>query len=512
MQRIFRPYDYAATLDQTIRVGDALPDAHPARQLAAFLDTLDLSALYALYYPIGPHPYDPQVMLALWLYGYMTGINTSRPLRQAIIEQLPFRFLAAGSIPDHTTLVEFRTLVFTYLPTLFDDLLERAQQEQHLTMQAASHDGTKIHAAASKHQAVSYQKAGELIFALQEQVEDLLTRIDHDPASLPADMDPLEEIRLRQERITRLQQARQVLEARATARYQETLAAYTEKMALRDEKARLTGKKPRGKPPEPPSDEPAPTDQYNFTDPESRIMKNSTNKGFDQHYNSQLTVEHASRLIISLDVSNHPNDTQEALPSLEHIPAALGMPDFLCLDNGYWQPTLEEQLAARGTCALIATSKTVHGLDWPRYYATQPTTPPPPDASPAVQMAHKVSLPEHQAIYRERKSTVEPVIGIIKSVMGFRQYVLRGLEKVRGEWRLVCIAYNFKRYFTLTANARAKQAQAKAQEVPTAIFAFEMAWVSGQTRPSSLCRFIEHMTQEIVSLWEATARRWPPGC
>ncbi|HEY3440288.1 MAG TPA: transposase [Paludibaculum sp.] len=512
MPRIFRPYDYAATFEQTIRVGDVLPEAHPARQLVAFLDSLDLTALYALYYPIGPHPYDPRVMLALWLYGYMTDVHTSRPLRTAIIERLPFRYLAAGCLPDHTTLAEFRTLVFAYLPTLFEDLLTRAQQEGHLSMQAVSHDGTKIHANASKHRAVSYQKAGELIHDLQGQIEDLLERMTHDPASLPSAMDPAEEIRLRQERITRLQEARTVLEARAAARYADALAAYTEQCDLRAEKTRLTGKPPRGKPPEPPTAEPRPKDQINFTDADSRMMKNSTNQGFDQHYNSQLTVEHASRLIVGLDVSNHPNDTQEALPSLTSIPTTLGVPDTVCLDNGFWNPTIADTLRAHGSTPLIATEKTVHGLNWQRYYGTAPDTPPPSDASRSVQMAYHVRQPANQQLYRERKSTVEPVIGIIKAVLGFRHYALRGLKKVRGEWRLLCLAYNCKRFFTLQARKAAEQAQALAQTAQNRAYACVNAWLSGLTNRLSVSTALHRLTQEINSLTKATARRWPTGC
>lgn len=478
MQRIFRPYDYDATLAQSVLVSDVVFAEHPARQLQEFLASLDLTALYDLYYPIGPHPYDPRVLLALWLYGYMTGVNTSRPLRTAIIERLPFRFLAAGILPDSTTLAEFRTLVFAYLPTLFEDLLTRAQQDAQVTMQTVSQDGTKIHANASKHRAVSYQKAGELIHDLQAQIEDLLARMAEDPASLPPAMDPAEEIRLRQQRITRLQEARTVLEARAAARYADAMAAYTEQVALRAEKARLTGKKPRGKPPAPPTPEPTPSDQVNFTDPESRIMKNSANQGFDQHYNCQLTVDHASRLIVGLDVSNHPNDTQEALPSLNSIPAALGTPGTVCLDNGFWNPTIADTLRQRGSTPLIATEKTVHRLDWQRYYGTHPDLPPPSDASPAVQMAYQVRLPKNHMHYRERKSTVEPVIGIIKAVLDFRQFALRGINKVRGEWRLVCLAYNFKRYFTLQTSRRVQQAQAMLQQAQNAGCLPVWAWIS----------------------------------
>jgi transposase len=458
MQRIFRPYDYDASLDRSVRVSDVVSPNHLARQLVAFLASQDLSALYALYYPIGVHPYDPRVLLALWLYGYQTGVRSSRQLETAIAERVPFMYLAAGIQPDHSTLAEFRTLVFAYLPTLFDDLLECAQQEGHLTMGTVSHDGTKIHAAASKHRAVSYQRAGELIHDLQRQIEDLLQRAHDDPASLPDALVVADEVALRLARITRLQDARHVLEARAAERYTADLATYTEKLAVRAERARMTGKPGRGKPPVPPTPAPTPTDQYNFTDPDSRIMKNGTNKGFDQHWNCQLTVTHTGRFIVGRRISNHPNDTQEALPTFDTIPATLGTPDAACLDNGYWSATNVADLLALGITPFIAVGKRAHGLNWEAYYATTPTTEPPADASPLVQMAYRLHTPDGRAQYRERKSTVEPVIGIIKEVLGFRQFSVRGDQHVDGEWTLVCLAYNLKRLFTLRGQQRLQQA------------------------------------------------------
>ena len=437
MSRPFRIFDHDAILEQEFRVGDLLPATHPARLLVAFLDTLDLRPLYALYLPVGGHPYDPRGLLALWLYGYMTGQTSSRQLERATYEQIPALYLTAGAHPDHSTLAEFRTLVFAYLPTLFADLLARAQREGHLAQQAVSHDGTKVHADASKHQAVSYQRAGELIHDLQGQIDDLLRRAQEEPASLPAEMDLAEEITLRRARIARLQEARQVLEARADARYQAEVAAYQAKLAERAERERTTGKPSRGKSPAPPTPGPAPKDQYNFTDPESRIMKNSTNTGVDQHYNAQVTVEHDSRLIVGCDLSNQPADTDQAGPCFDTIPSEIGLPAAACLDHGFWSPATVAELTVRGITPYIAVGKLVHGLNWERFYGATPTTPPPPDASPQVQMAYQLTTPTGRDLYRDRKSTVEPVIGIIKEVLGFRQFSLRGLEKARHEWRLV---------------------------------------------------------------------------
>lgn len=452
MARPFRPFEYTTGLQQTI--ADLLPADHLARQLVAFLDTVDLTPVRQLYLPAGAPPIDPRLQLGLWLYGYMTGQVSSRQLERATTEQVPCVYLAAGTHPDHSTLAEFRTLVFAFLPDLFAHLLTQAQTEGHLTMAAVSHDGTKVHADASKHQAVSYQRAGELIHTLQDQIEDLFHRAQHDPASLPPAMTLPDEVATRQARITRLQEARTVLEARADARYAAELAAHAERLAARAEKERITGKPPRGKPPAPPTVGAKPTDQYNFTDPDSRIMKNSANTGFDQHYNGQVTVEHASRLIVGCTVAAQASDRHLAPPTLDTIPATLGPPQAICLDSGYWSPATVDALVQRGSTPYIATGKTTHGLDWSRYYHTTPDAPPPPaDASPKAHMAHRLQTAAGQALYRLRKSTVEPVIGILKEVLGFRQFSLRGLKKVQGEWQWLCLAYNLKRLFTLRAVA-----------------------------------------------------------
>ena len=512
MARPFRLFEYDATLTRTFCLDDLLPAAHPARQLVALLDTLDLSPLYTLYTPIGGHPYEPRGLLALWLYAYMTGITSSRQLEQAIRERIPFLYLAAGYTPDHSTLAEFRTLVFAYLPTLFDDLLTRAFQEGHLTMQAVSHDGTKIHADASKHQAVSYRRAGELIHDLQGQIEDLLRRAQDDPASLPVTMDLADEIALRRARIARLQEARQVLEARADARYQADLLAYEEQQAARAERERITGRPPRGKPPAPPTPGPAPTDQHNFTDPDARIMKNSTDTGVDEHYNGQTTVEHASRLIVGCALSNHASDTRQAAPSFATIPAALGTPGAACLDAGFWSPATVADLTARGITPYIAVGKRVHGLDWQRYYGTTLTTPPPADASPQVQMAYQLQTPAGQTLYRARKSTVEPVIGIIKEVLGFRQFSLRGLAKVRGEWCLVCLAYNLKRYFILQAQQAHQQAQALLQQASCAVVDAVMACLPTRYQPRGERLWLYGLVQSLVRFTKASRRLSPTGC
>jgi hypothetical protein len=214
------------------------------------------------------------------------------------------------------------------------------------------------------------------------------------------------------------------------------------------EQARQTGRKPRGRAPEPPVSGPRGKDQYNFTDPESRIMRNSTDNGFNQHYNVQVAVDQDSFLIVSNTLSNHPNDYGEAIPTVDAIPAGLGKPRAAALDNGYFSENNITEMEARGIDPYIATGREPHHRNWKTYFAEQPASPP-GDASPTVKMAYKLRTEIGRAIYRLRKCTVEPVIGIIKEVLGFRQFSLRGLAAATGEWCLVCLAFNLKRLHKL---------------------------------------------------------------
>jgi hypothetical protein len=278
------------------------------------------------------------------------------------------------------------------------------------------------------------------LFALTEQAEQ---------TEMPEGLVIADEIAFRQERLANLAQAKAVLEARAQERYEAEQTAYDAKVRERDAKSRQTGANPRGRPPTPPTPGPRDKDQYNFTDPESRIMKNSTNDGFDQHYNAQAAVEQDSFLIVASTLSNHPNDHAEAIPTLDAIPLALGKPKAGALDNGYFSATNIAAMEARDIEPYIATGRTPHHPSWQSYFAQQPA-PPPADASPKVQMAYKLQTEIGRAIYRLRKCTVEPVLGIIKDILGFRQFSLRGLQAAAGEWCLVCMAFNLKRLHSVT--------------------------------------------------------------
>jgi hypothetical protein len=225
-------------------------------------------------------------------------------------------------------------------------------------------------------------------------------------------------------------------------------AEYEAKLHEREEKARKNRHKPRGRQPKPPEPGPKDKDQFNFTDPESRIMKNSTNEGVDQHYNVQVAVDQESLLILAPALSNHPNDKQEAQPTLDAISPQLGTPEAAALDNGYFSTANVKTFEDRNIEAYIATGRELHHKDWHTFFQEQPE-PPADNASPKIKMAYKLQTEIGQAIYRLRKCTVEPVIGIIKEILGFRQFSLRSLAAVAGEWCLVCLAFNLKRMHTL---------------------------------------------------------------
>ena len=449
MARKFRTADYEKTLDLQITLRDVLPPYHLARFIVDVVSQLDLQPIYKQYGDQGGPPYAPEVLLGLLIYGYATGVFSSRKIEQATYEVLPFRFIAGDMHPDHDTIANFRKQFLAELKELFVQILLIAQEMGHLQLGNVSLDGSKIHADASKSKAVSYKRLLAIEAYLQAEVNELFTLAEAaDGGQLPDEMNIPDEIERRKQQLARLAEAKKVLEARAQARYEAEKAEYDAKMQARKEKAAQKGRKPPGRPPNPPTPGPRDKDQYNFTDPESRIMKNATNSGFDQHYNVQVVVEHDSRLIVGNWLCNHTNDKQAALPTIDTVPLELGQPKKANLDTGYFSENNIIGLAARGIDPYIATGRSSHHQGWRAFFLDNPD-PPPDDASVKEQMAYKLRTEIGKALYRLRKSTVEPVIGIIKEVLGFRQFSLRGLFAAGGEWTLVCLAYNLKRLHTL---------------------------------------------------------------
>jgi len=449
MARRFKTVDYEQSGKQTITIDDCLPANHLGRFIVGIIALLDLSAYYAHYAPVGGEPIAPEILLGLLLFGYATGIFSSRKIEKATYESIPFRFIAGGLHPDHDTIANFRKTFRSEIAAIFVQVLVIAQQAGILKLGNISLDGSKIHADASKSHAVSYGRLLKLETQLRAEVEELMALGETaDRGELPSGLDIEAEITFREGRLVDLGEAKRVLEARAQERYAAEQAEYEAKLRAREEKARERGGKPRGRTPKPPVLGPEDKEQYNFTDPESRIMKNCTNSGFDQHYNVQVGVDQESLLIIAHTVSDHPNDKAEVIPTVDAIPPAVGKPQAAVLDNGYFSPENIAQLEARGIEPYIATGREPHHKSWQQRFATQPI-PPADDASALVKMAYKLQTELGRLIYGLRKSTVEPVIGIIKEVLGFRQFSLRGLAAVAGEWCLVCLAFNLKRLHVL---------------------------------------------------------------
>ncbi len=451
--------DYETTLNAPIQLGDALPADHLARFVVDIISQLDLSKIYAGYAERGGEAIVPEVLLGLLFYGYATGEFSSRRIEKASYENLGFRYVAGGLHPDHDTIANFRTTFLVELEDLFVQILMLAQLAGKLKLGNLSLDGSKIHADASKSHAVSYGRLIELEAELRAEVGKLIelgegADQDFDKLNptgdirLPEDLVVKDEITLRKERLENLAQAKAVLEARAKERYAVEKAEYDQKVRERETKARKHRKRPRGREPKPPEAGPRDKDQYNFTDPESRIMKNSTNDGFDQHYNVQTAVDQNSLLIVATSLSNHPNDKREAEPTLDALSPRLGKPSAAALDNGFFSEHNILALEQRNIEPYIATGREAHHKDLNTLIGGIVPVPS-DDATPLEKMAYKLSTEIGQAIYRLRKCTVEPVIGIIKEILGFRQFSLRGLKKVTGEWCLVCLAFNLKRLHIL---------------------------------------------------------------
>jgi len=451
MARKFRTPDYESILNQTITLREALPPNHLARFVVVVIAHLDLSNIYARFAQVGGEAIAPEILLGLLFYGYATGVFSSRKIERATYESIPFRFIASGLHPDHDTIANFRKTFLAEIKELFVQILLLAKLVGVLKLGNVSADGSKIHADASKSKAVSYKRLVELEAQLRQEVHELLElgeQADQGALRLPEGLVVEDEIAIRKEWLENLAEARTVLEARAQERYAAEQAEYEAKLREREEKARRNGRKPGGRQPKPPEPGPQDKDQYNFTDPDSRIMKNSTDAGFDQHYNVQAAVDQESLLIIAPSLSNHPNDKQEAEPTLDAISPEVGKPKAAALDNGYFSEANVAALERRGIDPYIATGREPHHKSWRSFFAELPE-PPAEDASPKVKMAYKLQTDIGQAIYRLRKCTVEPVIGIIKEVLGFRQFSLRGLVAAAGEWCLVCLAFNLKRMHTL---------------------------------------------------------------
>ena len=422
--------------------------------MAEVIDGLDLTAMSKSYRGTGSASYHPAPLLGLLVYGYATGVFSSRELERATYDSVAFRFIAANDHPDHDTIATFRRRFLKDIEARFVKVLLLAREMGVLKIGTVALDGTKIHANASRHSALSYEHSGKIEAQLKAEVAELLAKAEAaDQTDIPDGMSIPEELARREDRLAKLAAARAKIEARAKQRFSRELAEHEAKLAAREATTAATGKKPGGRPPPPPVEGPLPTDQINLTDEDSRIMP-VAGGGFEPCYNAQATVAADSLLVIAADVVQAPNDKQQIEPMLDNIdtlPDELGKVDTLLADTGYFSAANVAACEAAGIDPLIAMGRQPHHPPLSERFGPDPL--PPEKPTPVEAMAHRLKTREGRKLYALRKQIPEPVFGIIKSVMGFQQFLLRGIDKVRGEWSLVTMAWNMKRLFTLCPQA-----------------------------------------------------------
>jgi len=407
---------------------DWLPENHLAYCVSDVVDQLDLSAIESLYEEEdrGQPPYHPRMMTKILVYGYCVGVFSSRRIQKRLVEDVAFRVLAVGNQPDFRTIADFRKVHLPVLEELFQQVLRLVLEMGALKLGRVALDGSKVKANASKHKAMSYGRMEETEKRLGQEVQELLKQAE--AADEEEDKrygrerqgDELpEELQRRETRIARIQEAKKALEERARA------------------KAKSEGKDSK-------KAEPAAKDQYNFTDPESRIMKGAD--GFVQGYNTQVAVEPLFQLIVGQTVTAAANDKQQLEPLVEAMKEQSGQkPEEVLADSGYCSDDNLECLEEKKIEGFIATEKQKHG----ERSAPCKRGPLPKDASRVERMKRKLKTKVGAAVYARRKCMVEPVFGQIKQARGFRQFLLRGLKKVRGEWALICMTHNLLKFHKL---------------------------------------------------------------
>ena len=398
----------------------------------------------------GSEQYPPKMMLALLIYCYANGIFSSRRIERATWRDVAVRFLTGDTHPDHDTICRFRRENFEAVSEAFLQVLQLARALGVLKVGTVSVDGTHIRANASKDRNVRYDRAGELDRQLQEDIKGLLERAeqtdrhnDEGGQSIPPEIARREQLR------EKMQQARRELEQRAQTRAAAERGAYEKKVAERDKR---TGKH-KGPRPKPPQDTPDDSEQINLTDADSGLMRKSKREGYTQSYNAQAAVDaDGSQLILSDHVSTCASDANELEPAVRNVPASVGQASAVLADTGYVNTDAFERLEQDGLDLYVSVSRD-ESQSARRYdYRPKSVTEKPSKTVKAprlLAMQEKLRSEAGRALYALRKQTVEPVFGIIKSVLGFRQFLLRGLAKVSGEWDLVCLAYNVKRLWVL---------------------------------------------------------------
>src|ERR1700736_939934 len=458
MSKHFRPWKIDDVQLLPPSVQDYVPKSHLSRLIVTLVrEELDLSAICGSYTSgLGQPPFDPQMMTALLLHAYASGLYSSRRIAKAALERADFMMMVAGDPPDFRTISDFRKRHLQALASLFVQVLKLAEKAGLVKLGHVALDGTKIKANASKHKAMSYDRMKKREAELQAEVARMLA------AAEAADSEEDETFGQnkrgdempdwagdKQKRLAKIQQAMAALEADAR------LAAAEERRieAEKEHKRQAEGRKKPGKPAAPPSDQPDPKSQRNFTDPESRIMKSKD--GFVQAYNAQAAVDAGAQIIVAHELTQCGNDQGQLVPLIEAIENNLGRkPEQASADSGYCSESNLEALEAHGVDGYVAPGRAKH-----------PTAANGKIGGPLTQrMRNKIDDGGFETPYRLRKQVVEPVFGQIKQARGFRQFLLRGVEKVRAEWAMICTTHNLLKLFTL-ANAASASA-GKPQQMP----------------------------------------------
>ncbi len=430
-------------------IEDWLPEGHLARFIALIVETLDLDRITGVYRHGGKPAYCPVMMTALLFYGYATGTHSSRKLEAATHDSVAVRFVTGNLHEGRDTIARFRKRHLTALQEVFFQVLAIARLAGVLKLGHVSLDGTKV----KRHRAMSFGHMQRIEAQLKEEVARLLEMAEAADTE-ECHLDISEELGRREDRLAKIAEARAEIEARAAARHVADEAAYEEKMQERGRKEKERGRKLGGRPPKPPVPGARPKDQISFTDPDSRIMPSSG--GFEQAYNAQASVDHESHLIAHAHVSQSPNDVGElapALAALEDAAGDIGQPAGIVADTGYHSRANVELCEEHGIEPLIASGRQHHNRPLQEKLDVPPE--PPADADALARMKHRMGSAEGMQIYAKRKATALPVFGIIKRVMGFDRFSLRGIEAVRGEWSLACTSWNLKRMHRLLSGGAA---------------------------------------------------------
>jgi transposase len=452
MNKTFRPYDLDQRLLLPPDLREWLPEGHLALFISDVVDELDLSAIFQAYEAEGrgQPPYHPAMMVKLLLYAYCIGRPSSRKIERGTYEDVAFRVLAADQHPDHDSLAEFRTRHLAALAGLFVESLRLCQAAGLVKLGHVALDGTKIKANASKHKAMSYGRMAETERRLEGEVQALLTQAEQVDAAEDAEHgrgrrgDELPaELARRESRLAKIRTAKAALEAEAKARAAEAAEVGRAKLTAREQRV---GSAKGGVPkiPDPEQARPDPTEQRNFTDSDSRIMKDGATKSFEQAYNAQAVVDGAHQIIVACGVTQAAADAEQFVPMVAQVTANTGQsPAAVLADAGYFSESNLTAPAVSGLELYVPPDRQKHD--------GTPTASGRPRSPTAEDMRGKLRSATGHAVYALRKTIVEPVFGQIKEGRGFRRFSFRGLMKVRGEWGLVCLTHNLLKLFRARA-------------------------------------------------------------